>query len=601
MTEKPVGHRAGTRRRLIIEDTRPPRKRRVWKWILLTLALLAAGFVWFLCSWLPTSGQNKNKAKPARRSARPPAAQRPGPSTFLPGHGGKGSAAGKGKGEALSRAGEIRPSSFSAEIWRRILRIDPELRAARRELAASAERAGQEEKTGKLLLSRLGSTAFKLEKGLAGNGVLAVLTGKQPGGVVALLAYMDGTAVRKSPVTGSPATRVEAGSRAARAGPRAASRAAGARSEASGPTGRSRRRFAHLKGHDVQMAVLIGVAKVLSELKDKIPGTLKLIFQPGRSRARAQAGGATDVEERGGAFQMIRHGVLTAPRVDALFALSVQPGLRLGQLGIPVEQEWLARSRFSMVVYGRNLSACLSPSAAGCVDPVSAAAQLVVQIQSQALKQGAGAGSGGLRLTLERIESRGASGRVPSQVAIEGSLRWKQRVHRDRMEQAMRRVVRGLTVSSGARITLSFREGRRIVPSDPGLVRWLLPTVRRALGPKALVMGSPAVMDPEFSLYQRRVPSVMLQLGTHSIRIKTERRLGQPGFDVDEECISVGVHLLANLALDFLLDRAKTKPSTRGTSSSARSTPNAPSTANASSSAASGGPGDSFGQGSAGR
>ena len=64
----------------------------------------------------------------------------------------------------------------------------------------------------------------------------------------------------------------------------------------------------HACGHDTHIAILMGVAEILSQNKDKIKGTVKFIFQP------AEEGPPPG--EEGGAKLMIKEGVLNNPDVE---------------------------------------------------------------------------------------------------------------------------------------------------------------------------------------------------------------------------------------------------------------------------------------------
>ena len=73
----------------------------------------------------------------------------------------------------------------------------------------------------------------------------------------------------------------------------------------------------HACGHDMHMAILMGVAEVLAGMRASLPGTVKFIFQPAEEGAPPASRAAREV--------MIEEGVLEAPKVDAIFGLHVFP------------------------------------------------------------------------------------------------------------------------------------------------------------------------------------------------------------------------------------------------------------------------------------
>ena len=163
----------------------------------------------------------------------------------------------------------------------------------------NAELSNREFKTAERIAAELKKIGLNPQIGVAKTGVVAVLKGGKPGPVVALRADMDGLPVKeradlpwKSNMTG----------------------------EYNGETVP----VMHACGHDTHTAILLGTAKILYELRDQIPGTIKFIFQPAEEGAPAG--------EEGGAELMVKEGVLTNPNVDAIFGLHIWSQFSAGQV-----------------------------------------------------------------------------------------------------------------------------------------------------------------------------------------------------------------------------------------------------------------------------
>jgi amidohydrolase len=507
--------------RLEIEGLNERGPRRRWKapLIILGIAALAVGFV--ICGRdLASSDKVEEKRAVERGSG---ATQTGGETYRLPRWGPQRhrSTGGEPDGER----GAVRPSPYSASIWGRVEKMQPELVKLRRKLHAHPELANRESWTAKLLAGELEKLGFEVRTGVALTGVTALLKGKKPGPTVALLASMDGVAVReKNPVSYASKRRALFEGKKVW--------------------------VSHAAGHDVEMAVLIGAARILSDLQDVMPGSVKLIFQP--------AGEGLPKGEEGGARAMVMQGVLGDPPVEALFSLVCEPTLRVGLVGMPEDRWWRGLTHFKIRVRGSGLASCLKPESAGCVDPVLVASQLVVLLQTQVPRQVAG--TGGVRLTVGSVKAEAHQGRLPELVVLRGTLRWKRSQDARRTMTFIRRSAKGTALSSNARIQVTFSQGKRMVPSDPKLVRWILPSARRMLGRRGVVFGSAGLASESFAPFRRHVPAVLMQLGTHSKKLETRRKLRTSRFNVDEESISVGVHFLSNLALDYLLDHAKKSP-----------------------------------------
>ena len=153
----------------------------------------------------------------------------------------------------------------------------------RRELARHPEVSNREVWTGKFIAERLRQLGFEdVRTGVARTGVVAILKGGKPGPVVAWRADMDGLPIQD--VVDKPYKSQNAGVK-------------------------------HACGHDAHMAIALGVAEVLSKMKEDLPGTVKFIFQPAEEGAPEG--------EAGGAALMIKEGALENPKPQAIFGLHI--------------------------------------------------------------------------------------------------------------------------------------------------------------------------------------------------------------------------------------------------------------------------------------
>ncbi len=479
-----------------LSERRPYRRARL---LALALVVVAAGFGLFICTRpqvVPGRGQEgwKHAGRPAPRGrgfapAREAVAPRAVP---------------------LRAAGPVRPSPFSAGIWKKVQRLDPELRRLRRKLHAKPELAGREAETARLVAGWLEEAGLTVRTGVGGHGVVAELRGAASGPTVALVAGMDGVAVVDR--TGQPYASKEFV-----------------------VEGRRRVWLSHSGGRDVEMAVLLGVAKVLASLRQELPGSVRFLFQPAAERpGRAN-----------GAHVFVRAGVLGG--VSGLFWLVAEPRLRVGRVGFPMGGRWRAAASFRVVVQGGG---CGLSGEGRCADPILTAAQALVGLQAQ-LARATGL-AGRVRVTVHGMEARAEPGRLPRRAVFEGLIRYRSPSMYRQAVRILRRAVQGAALASGARASVSFGQPRFLVSSDERIVQWLLPTARRVLGTAGIALGTWSRREPGFQVYAAQVPAALLFLGTHSSRLGSRRKLYSPTFDVDEECLSVGVHFLANAALDWL-------------------------------------------------
>src|SRR6187549_333940 len=181
---------------------------------------------------------------------------------------------------------------LAADVDRLSAEINPQVVAWRRDFHKNPELGNRETRTSKIIADELKKLGFEVTTGVASTGVVGVLRGGRPGPVVALRSDMDAL-----PVTEQVDLPFKSTAKAMWNGQE---------------TG-----VMHACGHDNHMAILLGTATALARMKDRLPGTVKVIFQP------AEEGPPPG--ETGGAEQMVKENVLENPKVDAIFGLHVMP------------------------------------------------------------------------------------------------------------------------------------------------------------------------------------------------------------------------------------------------------------------------------------
>src|SRR5437879_791245 len=242
-------------------------------------------------------------------------------------------------------------ADLEQEIRQRVTEVEPKLIAWRRDIHEHPELGEQEMRTSALVAAHLRTLGLEVTTGVATTGVVAVLKGGKPGPVVALRADMDALPVKEP--AGLPFA-----------------------SKAKGKYIGREVDVMHACGHDADTAILMATAEVHTAMKDKLPGTVKFMFQPaeeGPSLYAAFTGGSW------GAKQMIKEAVLADPRPDAVFGLHVTSGLPVGRIGYRPGPAAASADELRIKVTGRQGHAGYPWRA---VDPVTTAAQIVLGVQT---------------------------------------------------------------------------------------------------------------------------------------------------------------------------------------------------------------------------
>ena len=399
------------------------------------------------------------------------------------------------------------PSNRAQQIAQAADALREELIETRRDFHMHPELSNREERTARVVAEKLHSLGFdEVRTNVARHGVVALLKGAKPGPVVALRADMDALPINET--IDVPYKSLVPGVK-------------------------------HACGHDAHTTIALGVAEVLSKMRDQIQGTIKFLFQP------AEEGPPPG--EQGGAKLMIKEGALENPRPLAIFGLHTTPETEAGKIGYRAGPAQAAFDVFTVTIRGKTAYAAWPHKG---VDTMLVAAECIMAVQS--IKSRRLDTFEPVVITIGKIEGGKSPHASPDRVTMEGTVRTFSPETRKEIEELMRQTLTGVTAAYGASYDLDYKHGTMVVYNDPTLVEESLPSIRRAVG-DTYVFEFPQRMGAEdFSFYQEEVPGFFLRLGSGNKAKGITAESHTPEFDIDEECLVVGVKVMANLALDFL-------------------------------------------------
>jgi amidohydrolase len=399
------------------------------------------------------------------------------------------------------------PSPRDQQIARAAEALRSSLIQTRRDFHQHPELSNREERTARVVADRLLALGLdEVKTNVAKHGVVALLKGSQPGPVVAVRADMDALPINET--LDVPYKSLVPGVK-------------------------------HACGHDAHTTVELGVAGVLSQMRNQIYGSIKFIFQP------AEEGAPGD--EEGGAALMIKEGALENPRPLAIFGLHTSPEIEAGQIGYRSGPAQASSDGVDITIRGKTSHAA-SPEKG--IDTIVIAAECVTALQD--IKSRRMNAFEPLIITIGTIQGGNRPNIIAGEVKMTGTVRTFSEDTRNRIEQLMRQTVIGITAAYGATYEFKYSRGTRVVVNDPQLVEQSLPSLRRAVG-QTNVLEVPRRMGAEdFCFYQEVVPGFFFRLGSGNKAKGITAEGHTPEFDVDEECLVVGVKVMANVLLDFL-------------------------------------------------
>jgi len=399
------------------------------------------------------------------------------------------------------------PATPDAQIRAAAERIAPAVVAVRRDLHAHPELSNREERTGQLVSERLRDLGLEVRHPVAKTGVVGVLRGGLPGGVVALRADLDGLPIEetndlpfKSQVKG----------------------------------------VMHACGHDAHTAILLGAAEVLAGLRAQLPGSVVFLFQPAEE-------GAPPGEE-GGAPLMVREGALDAPKVEAVFGFHVGSWVASGQAGWTDGPIFASSDAFTIEVEGKTVHGAQPHMG---LDPIPVASEIVMALQTIVSRQIDGRQP--RVLTIGRIQGGTRFNIIAGRVLMDGTMRAHDPGVRAEMKARLARTVKGVAEAHGTSATLRFAdEGNPPTVNDASLARGVgVPALERVFG-KGAVRVEPQMVAEDFPAFGSKAPYFYFLLGTRNEAKGIGSVNHTSSFDVDEDALPLGVRALATLAWDFL-------------------------------------------------
>ena len=365
----------------------------------------------------------------------------------------------------------------------------------RRTIHRNPELGFEEHETAALIEGELDSLGIEHRR-VAGTGVVARIEGGSAGHVVALRADLDALPI----------------------------------SERSGvPFASERDNKMHACGHDAHAAMLLGVAQVLASKKERLAGTVVLLFQPAE-------------EGPGGALPMIEEGVLDAPAVEAIAMVHVDTRIDVGTIGISPGAANASADEFYVTIRGTGGHGGYPHMS---VDAIPATAATVLALQNVVARELDPLASA--VVTIGTVSGGYRNNVIADQVQLSGTLRALDSAVRDELEARVRRIVAGIASTYGVTSEVRVVRGYPPVHNDVSLARRFARYASEHAGLK--VIEPPPTMGAEdFAYFAQRVPGLLIRLGVRSESSGAIHPGHSPLFRIDERALPIGIVTLALFA-----------------------------------------------------
>ena len=396
--------------------------------------------------------------------------------------------------------------------------LQPKLVEWRRDLHRHPELGNQETRTARVVAEHLRALGLEPRTGIGPTGVVAVLKGGRPGPRIALRADMDALPVTEA--TGLPF-------------------ASTVKSEYRGqPVG-----VMHACGHDMHVAILMGVAEALAGMREQLAGEVMFVFQPAEE-------GPPVAGEVAGARRMLDEGIWKEFRPDAVLGLHVWSRLHAGQLGVRAGPFMASADEWTLKIRGRQTHG--SQPWAG-VDPLTVAAQVLLGAQSIIARQ-VDITAHPVVLTAGQIQGGTRFNIIPDEATMVGTLRTFDPQEREDVIARLRSTAEHFAAASGATATLEVAGNAPATSNDPELLQRLRPALERAAGAGNLVEVPRYTIAEDFSVFANEVPGLYFFVGTTPAGqdLATAPMNHSPHYAPDESALDLGVRAMLQATLAFL-------------------------------------------------
>ena len=359
--------------------------------------------------------------------------------------------------------------------------------------------SGQEVETAKSLKADLEAMGVEGEMCKNCNGLVGTIRGGKPGKTVALRADIDALSVVEE--TGLPFASKNEGAM-------------------------------HACGHDNHMAMLLGGAKILTEIKDQMPGTVKLLFQPAEEVAT-------------GAKSMIAEGVLEG--VDAIYGAHIWGDFDAPLFDASAGNRMACCDGFTIEVEGVSTHGS-SPHLG--TDGIVAAAAIIQELQSYVSRNNnplnpcvvtVGTINGGQRFNI-----------IANKVVLEGTVRTFSRETLATIQGDMQRIVSNTAAAFGAtaNVTKYSHMTPPLINDNEELNKIAQDAVVKLYGEDALGHLPTMMGSEDYAFFMEKVPGIYCFLGSRDAEHHYINH--HEKYDVPEDVLKRGAAMYAQFAFDFL-------------------------------------------------
>jgi amidohydrolase len=291
----------------------------------------------------------------------------------------------------------------------------------------------------------------------------------------------------------------------------------------------------HACGHDVHTASLLGVSKILYNLRNEFDGTVKLVFQPAEEKAP------------GGASVMIAEGALLNPTPHKMLGQHVAPNIPVGKIGFREGMYMASADELYFTVKGKGGHGAMPELG---IDPVLITSHIIVALQ-QIISRNRNPRYPSV-LSFGKVIANGATNVIPNEVYVEGTFRAMDEEWRADALSRIKKMAEGIAESMGGVCEVFIQKGYPFLKNEPELTRRMKNAAVDFMGQENVIDLDIWLAAEDFAYYTHHVDSCFYRLGTRNEAKGIISGVHTPTFDIDESALEIGAGLMSWLAVSEL-------------------------------------------------
>ncbi|MEH6908566.1 M20 metallopeptidase family protein [Neobacillus drentensis] len=288
----------------------------------------------------------------------------------------------------------------------------------------------------------------------------------------------------------------------------------------------------HMCGHDVHTTIALGAAMILEEMKDLVPGNVRILFQPAE-------------EFEGGAESMIQQGLLEG--VSSIIGLHNVPDLPVGQIGVKEGFLMASVDDFTLTIKGKGGHAALPEKT---IDPIVIGSAVVSQLQTLVSRTISSKESA--VVTIGSFQAGMTNNVIPDKAILKGTVRTSNEQVRKKIDEVFTQLVTNTVAAHGGEVEIQYEHLLPAIYNDAKIAEIVQSAAETIVGKENTVRAEPTMGGEDFSFYQKEVPGCYVWLGSGNQEKGIKYGWHHPKFMVDEDAIKIGVKLMVVSALKLL-------------------------------------------------